>query len=448
MPRKKRPEGTRAPNGESSIYLGKDGWWHGRVTVGVKDDGTPNRPHRKAKTEKEVREKVRKLEAERDAGKVIKPGRPPTVKEWLTHWVENIAAPTVRPNTIDGYRVAVYHHLIPGLGGHRLNKIEPEHFEKLYTKITASGRKPATAHQVHRTARVAFNEALRRGRISVNPVTLAKPPKIEEEEIEPYEIEEVQKLLVEANRRRNSARWAIALALGLRQGEVLGLKRTDVDLDDGTLRVRHNRLRPKYRHGCDDKPCGRKPGFCPQKVNTRPAVADVKSRAGRRPIGLPKTLVKLLREHLAEQDRERETAGNLWTDGGWLFASPTGAPLNPNTDHHEWKRLLVDAGIREGRLHDARHTAATVLLILEVADRTAQGLMGWSDPTMARRYQHLVKRVRTDVADKVDGLLWATPEDDPKGATETQTETRQRTESVRRTRHRAVTWRRIRDSNS
>ena len=106
---------ARTPNGASSIYLGKDGYWHGRVTVGVKDDGRPDRRHVMG-TQADVRRKVRALEQQRDAGTVRKAGSSWTVEQWLLHWVENIAAPFVRENTIAGYRVAVNVHLIPGLG--------------------------------------------------------------------------------------------------------------------------------------------------------------------------------------------------------------------------------------------------------------------------------------------------------------------------------------------
>jgi integrase len=407
MPRKEREEGTRAPNGAGSIYYSEtDGYWHYRVIVGVRDDGSPDRRHRRAKSEPELLEKIKKLQAALATGTVRKPGRAPTMEKWLTHWVENISAPTVRDSTASSYRNAVYKHLIPGLGKHHLDRIQPDHFEKLYQKMIAAGHKPANAHQVHRTAKTALNEAVRRGHIFHNPVLIAKPPRVEEEEIEPYTVEEVRKILATAANRRNSARWAIALALGLRQGEVLGLKWADLNLTAGTLRVRENRLRPKYRHGCGDTPCGRKAGYCPQKVNTRKATGPVKSRAGRRPVGLPTPLVAMLLAHREAQGAERQRAGTLWRDEGWVFTTLTGAAINPNTDYREWKDLLKEAGVRDARLHDARHTAATLLLILDVKDRTTQGLMGWSDPSMPARYQHLVTEVRTDVAERISGLLW------------------------------------------
>lgn len=398
----------RRPNGASSIYLGKDGKWHGRVTVGAKDDGTPDRRHIERKTQNEVIKEVRKLEQLREKGTVQKAGQRWTVAEWLTHWVENIAAASVRDNTLSGYRVAVNRHLIPGLGAHRLDKLRPEHLERLYRKMQDSGSKAATAHQVHRTVRTALGEAVRRSYIVINPAGLAKSPRLEDEEVEPYSVDEVRRLLIEAAKGRNSTRWAIALALGLRQGEALGLKWSDLNLDAGSLIVRRGRQRPRWRHGCDGT-CGHKiGGHCPERVALRTETAETKSRAGKRAIGLPDEIVSLLRAHKTEQARERKAAGQLWTEGDWVFATPTGAPVNPRTDYTNWKRLLKDAGLRDGRLHDARHTAATMLLILGVPLTAVMGLMGWSDSGMGVRYQHLTTEVRRDIAKQVGGLIWQT----------------------------------------
>ncbi|MFB8771924.1 tyrosine-type recombinase/integrase [Streptomyces broussonetiae] len=404
---------TRQPNGRSSIYLGKDGKWHGRVTVGVRDDGKPDRRHVERKTKVEVVEAVKELERMRDAGTVRKPGKPWTVKAWLTHWIDNIAPLAVNENTMVGYGVAVRKHLIPGLGAHRLDRLKPEHIETFYAKMQANGSRPATAHQAHRTFRTALNEAVRRGHLAQNPVLLAKAPRVNDEEIEPYTVEEVQRLLRAADGRRNSARWAVALALGLRQGEALGLKWSDVDLDRGVLMVRRSRRRPRYAHGCGET-CGRKAGYCPQRQRTNPETADTKSRAGRRAVGLPSQLVDLLRTHQAKQQAERAAAGADWTDEGWLFATPTGRGTSPRTDYDDWKELLDDAEVRDGRLHDARHTAATVLLILGVSERAVMGLMGWSTTAMAARYQHMVDSVRSDVARQVDGLIWKPYREGPK----------------------------------
>ncbi len=245
----------------------------------------------------------------------------------------------------------------------------------MYAKLQRDGLSPGGVHHVHRTLRAALNEAVRRSHLPRNPVLIAKAPKLDSDDAEPYDVPEIQRLLEAAAKRRNGARWALALALGLRQGEALGLSWADIDLDKGTFRVRRSRLRPRYAHGCASS-CGKTPDRCPQRVAIRPATGGVKSKAGRRTIGL----VALLRAH-------------------WV----------PRTDYTEWKRLLKEAGLREARLHDARHTAATVLLVLQQPTPTVMSLMGWSSESMATRYQHVTDALRSQVASQVGRLIWETP---------------------------------------
>ncbi len=420
--------GTRRPNGESSVYQGIDGKWHGRVTVGIRDDGRPDRRHIERKTEREVRAAVKELASQRDACKVRRASRDVwTVEKWLTHWIETIAVPpAIKASTHAGYEVDVRVHLIPGVGGHRIERLTPEQLERFYLKLLKAGKAPGTVNHVHRTIRTALNVAVRRGHITANPAMSAKAPASEPAEVEPYLLEEVRRILDAASQLpRNGARWALALSLGLRQSEVLGLQWSDADLERGMLSVRRGRPRPRYAHGCA-KPCGKKAGYCPERRQTNEDATTTKSRAGRRKIGLPTPLVELLVTQKKAQDQDRVRARQLWAGENWIFATETGRALNPNTDYHNWKSLLQVAGVRDGRLHDARHTAATVLLILGVPERTVTSLMGWSSSAMAARYQHVIDPLRDAVAAQVGGLLWAAGSGDAGGAesqSETETET-------------------------
>jgi integrase len=385
-----------------------------------------------------VTAKVKDLEEQRDEGTVTKPGQSWTVGKWLLHWLENIAKLSVRYRTYTGYRTAVHKHLIPGVGAHRLHRLEPEHLEKLYARMQANGLKPATAHQVHRTARGAFGEAVKRRRIKVNPAALAKPPRIEEEEVEvePFEVEEIDQLLNTLLGRRNGTRYVLALSLGLRQGEALGLKWARLDEQTKSLSVRKALQRHTWEHGCDDphacgsayhrttpckKGCKRHrracpppcvPGctgharWCPQRRAGGLVEVDVKSKAGRREVGLPDELLALLIEHRKVQDVEREHAESEWHEGGWMFAQPNGKPIDPRRDLAEWKAILIEARVREARLHDARHTAAIVLLLLGVPDRAVMEVMGWSSVAMLKRYQHVTARLRRNIADRLNEFFW------------------------------------------
>ncbi|MEU8321303.1 tyrosine-type recombinase/integrase [Nonomuraea sp. NPDC048881] len=132
---------------------------------------------------------------------------------------------------------------------------------------------------------------------------------------------------------------------------------------------------------------------------------------GHRTIGLPAQLIALLRKHQGEQQAERAKARQHWEEGDWVFATATGRPVSPYSDYHEWKDLLASAGLRDSRLHDARHTAATVLLILGVPERTVMGVMGWSGSGMARRCWHVTDGIRNTVAKQGDGMLGESSEE-------------------------------------
>ncbi len=135
---------------------------------------------------------------------------------------------------------------------------------------------------------------------------------------------------------------------------------------------------------------------------------DVKSRAGKRTVGLPVPLLDALKAHKAAQDKERELARDLWQEGDWVFTQPTGRPIDPRQDHDDWKQLLKDAAVRDSKLHHARHTAATMLLVLGVPTRAVMEVMGWSAVSMTTRYQHVPQELIRGIAKQVEGLLWKT----------------------------------------
>lgn len=188
-------------------------------------------------------------------------------------------------------------------------------------------------------------------------------------------------------------------------------------LHSGTLTVRRALQRQSWQYGCDPTtPCGRTRGAeCPARHSGGLIVVEPKSRAGRRVISLLTPLVGALLAHQQTQDAERTLAAELWRDGQWVFTQPTGRPIDPCADYDEWKALLAAARVRDARLHDARHTAATMLLVLNVPSRTVMDLMGWSQLSMTQRYQHVPDELRRDVADKLGRLLWTSTNNEDDG---------------------------------
>ena len=174
-------------------------------------------------------------------------------------WLTTIAPRRIRRSTLETtYAPKVRNRIIPGLGKHRLDRLTPEHIERFYTRLEAEGLAPATVLQIHRILSRALKVAIQRGYVARNVATLVDAPSVSQDEIEPLTLEQAQRIIGLAATRRNGTRWSVALALGLRQGEALGLRWRYVDLDAGTLTVRWQLQRLRWRHGCGDPhACGK-----------------------------------------------------------------------------------------------------------------------------------------------------------------------------------------------
>jgi len=174
----RRPaDSGRASNNRSSIYRGGDGRWHGRITMGVKNDGSPDRRHVTGKTEKAVTEKVRKLDSERVAGNAANAGRAPTVEQWVTTYLTDIAPAKIAPKTLDGYWSLVRNWIIPHLGKHRLDRLQAEHLDELYAAMSAAGKAPSSILKTHRILSRMLKVAHRRGKVGrTSPVWSMLPP--------------------------------------------------------------------------------------------------------------------------------------------------------------------------------------------------------------------------------------------------------------------------------
>lgn len=436
---------TRAKNGESSVYFSEaDSKWHGWVTVGTKANGSPDRRHRMAATEDEVREKVRALEKMRDSGKAPKAGRPPTVEKWFTTWMDTdcarkVADGSMAPRSLDDYRSKCRLYVFPAMGKLRIDKVEPEHLDKMYLDLLNRGLASSTVLKVHRIVSRGLKVAMQRTRLfHVNPASLLDAPAVEEPEIEPLTVEETRRLLVEAGTRRNGARWAVALAQGVRQGEALGLRWEYVDLEAAEMKIWWQLQRLKWQHGCEDphacgakfhrkkckatctthkhykrgcpKPCPKDcddhAKACPERTGGGLVIRAPKSRRNKRTIAIPAHLVSLLRAHKAVQNREKSAAGDLWEDNDLVFCQENGKPIDPRADWQEFKDILEAAGIRDARVHDARHTTGAMLIEAKVNPRVVMEVLGHSQMRTTERYTKVASPLVVDAADKMGGRLW------------------------------------------
>ncbi len=374
-------------NGEGTIYQATDGRWRAVVDLGW-INGRRARKYLSGRTRAEVATALRKVQDDRDSGvDLYASASTPTVEAWLGYWLENIAARKVRPSTLQTYRTYTRNRIVPNLGRRRLDKLQPEHLEAFYRRMAEEGLAPASVLQMHRILSRALKVAVQRGRIPRNVATLVDAPSVHREEIKPLALAQARAVLTAAQGRRNAARWTVALGLGLRQGEALGLAWDSVDLDNGTLTVRQALQR---------------------QAGAGLVLIPPKSRAGRRTIALPPQLVEALRAQRAAQLAERLAAGTAWHNRHDLvFVTEFGAPLDPAADHREWQALLKAAGVPRARLHDARHTAATLLLSQGVSARVVMEILGHSQITLTLgTYSHVMPELARDAADRMAAALW------------------------------------------
>lgn len=219
-----------------------------------------------------------------------------------------------------------------------------------------------------------------------NVATLVDAPSVTRDEVQPLTACEARRLLDAARDLPNGARWSVALALGPRQREALGLLWDAVDLDAGTLTGRRALQRQKG-HGL--------------------VLVETKSKAGRRTIKLPEPLRVALSQHRAWQAKERLRSANVWEDRGFVFCQSNGRPIDARRDWIDWKALLRSAGVRDARLHDARHTAATLLLQQGVPARVAMQVLGHSQISLTLgTYSHVVPELAQEAADRMGAALW------------------------------------------
>jgi integrase len=414
---------SRRTHGEGAIYRTKTGRWRAAVDLGWQD-GKRQRKYLSGPTKAVVARKVREALAQVEAGvPLTRDGIGPTVEEWLWYWHDNVQTRRVREATLSAQEVMIRRHLVPGLGKIRLRDLTPEHVEALMVRLERPGFNSTSVLKVHRCLSRALVVAMQRGLVARNVCVLIDPPTPRTGEVEPLTRDDARQLLDAARETRNSARWILALSVGLRQGEALALAWPNVDLDAGTVAIRQAMSRARYVHGCGRPPsCGKRPVDCPQRNGHGADLADVKSRAGRRVIVLPKPLVDALRTHRAAQLEERLAAGSMWwteppapKGKSWdlVFRTPDGRPIGHKSDHAAWKALLTKAGIRDARLHDARHTAASLLLLLKVPARVVMDILGHSSYQLTMNtYSHVAPELSSEAAELMAGALWGDADDE------------------------------------
>ena len=370
----------------------KDGRYMARYTV-----HTPDGPKRKLIYGRKYKEVERKLaEARGDTARgIVFDAEGVTVGAFLIRWLEDVVRPNKTHRTYATHLQQARSHIIPALGRIKLKAIRKAHIDRLYAdllrdKPEGSGLAPTSVRRVHAVLHAALEEAVRGDLIPRNPAAHANKPKVRQEEIEPLDGEQAQAFLEAARGARYEALYVLCLMAGLRQGEALGLKWSDIDLDEGTLRV--NRQLQRVRRD------GEKSG---KLVFSEP------KNASRRTVGLPQRAVAALRSHRKRQLEEKLQAGPLYEDQGLVFATSAGRPLEAqNVVNRHFKPLLKLAGLPPIRFHDLRHSCLSLLAQSGEPIRDLQALAGHATASFTlQRYTHHYGSSARRTADTMGEIL-------------------------------------------
>lgn len=370
---------ARRGNNEGTITKRKDGRWEAKLTL---PDG-----HRKsfyAKTRHEVAQKLLKAQKALSDG-IPMPSNRTTLGEYLATWLENTVKLTLRPYTYISYAANVRLHITPELGHIQLANLAPPDVQSFLNRKLESGLSARTVQYNHAILRSALGQAERWNLVTKNVARLVSPPRVIKREVSYLTFGEARKLTKAAENDRLGALYTVAMAVGLRQGEALGLRWQDVNLEAKTLTVKTTL----------------------QRIGGVPILAEPKTDKSRRTIKLPDVCVSALSAHRDRQAHEQSLLGAAWMDRwGLVFTEADGTPLARYSVTRRFQRLLDCIGIPKRRFHDLRHTCATLLLAQGVDLKVIQETLGHTlFSTTADIYSHVLPVLMADAANRMDAAL-------------------------------------------
>ena len=378
--------GKRRPSGDGMVRKREDGRWEGRIVVGHKESGEPIFRYLSAKTQKELLKKLHQnIEEYRDVD--LNENSKMPLGQWLDRWLEEYAAPSVRPSTLEGYRGYVERNIKPYLGDKPVAKVTREDVQKLYRELQKNGRKElhpeygyqlsgATIRRIHGVFHQAMETAVRENLIARNPtegIILPKKKTAPKQILNDAQLEQFMDVI------RADSTWYdffyTELTTGLRQGEICGLMWSDFDEAHGTLSVRRTLHVQK---------------------GGRVVTGETKTGTGKRTITLPPSTAQLLAQ------RKKHSYSQ------WIFPNPLRPeqPASPGTAYNHLKTLLKRAGLPSIRFHDLRHTFATHALASGVDAKTLSGILGHTQASFTLdTYTHVTGDMQKRASEIVGGFM-------------------------------------------
>lgn len=405
----KKPR-KRNPNGSGTIGQRKDGRFELKLFVDT-PDGKRKRISVYGDTWEEAdAERTRLKELQRKGIPIDVTTM--SVRAYMEYWLPEIAEPKIRRTTFATYEGDVRLHIVPGLGRHKLKALNSRHVRTFITglrtkcqccaqgkdagrtKPRCCAKSPAqccgdvlsisSIQHVLRVLRAALQDAVEDELISRNVARSVKVGGSNDYKVRAFSAPEAKRLLKAAEPHRLRALWAVALSMGLRRGEALGLMWSDIDLSGGRLVVRQ----------------------ALHRVDGKLKLEDVKTEGSNATLPLPRSLVPILREHRKRQMEERFAAGSDWKESGLVFTTKLGKPIEPRNVNRMFHALCTKAGVPQVRVHDLRHSCATLLFTQGVEAATVQRILRHSSISVTTGiYMEVIEAVKRDALDSMDSLF-------------------------------------------
>jgi integrase len=374
----------RRGHGEGAIYYREDRKrWVASIDLGW-ENGKRRRRDLYGRTRREVAEKLaRALQAQHE-GRELPPERT-MVGPFLDDWLENVVKPRVRHLTYVAYESTIRLHLKPTLEKKRLVRLTPADVQKLLNAKSNEGLGPRKVREIRGVLRTALNQALKWGLVSRNMAALTDPPKVEAYEGTALTVDQAKAFIAACRGDRLEALYIIALGLGLRQGEALGIRWEDVDLDGGVLRLRKQ----------------------VQRVDGKLQLVDLKTRRSRRTLPLPPFAIAALREHRTRQREERMHAGPAWQTTGAVFTTQIGTLLDARNVTRWFTALRTSVkDLPAFTFHDTRRTCSSLLLALNVHPRVVMEILGHTQISLTMEtYTQVVPDLMKEAFERLDTAL-------------------------------------------
>lgn len=363
----------------------KKGTWSIRIRLG-KDPATGKYQQQWFTVQgshNDAQKRLTEILSQLDTGGYIKPGKD-TVADYLTRWLAEYAEPNLSPRSFERYRDIVNRRFIPEFGNIQLTKLKPEHLQKHYTGMLNSGLSSRSVRYHHAVMHSALQIAVKWGLVARNVADAVEPPRIRRSEMQTWNEKEAGQFLEAAKGGQYYALFYTALFTGMRRSELLALRWQDIDFIYSQIQV--SRSLHQLKNG--------------DYVFTEP-----KSARSRRTIALPPSAFLVLESYRKAKEIESKMLGISLNENDLVFSN-LGKPFRPNTITRAWSMLAAKAGVKVIRLHDARHTHASLMLKQGIHPKVVQERLGHASIQMTLdTYSHVAPGLQEAAAASFDKLL-------------------------------------------